>query len=126
MLSREQSSPVAPPVGSPAPVDSPESQRVHPRVPFLGYPFQVQAGRMACSIRMRDLSCGGASGICDTPLDVGSFVIVCLAKTNFVEAEVRWVDRLNVGLRFTTPLDPGLVRRLHQAHGTFVTPRRKR
>ena len=127
MLSREQTSSAAARAGAPeAPAGSPESLRVYPRVPFMGYPFPVQAGRIACSIRMRDLSCGGASGICDEPLDVGSFVIVCLGKEHYVEAEVRWVERMSVGLRFTQPLPPGLVRRLHQAHGTFVTTRRKR
>jgi hypothetical protein len=107
-------------------LDSPESLRVYPRVPFRGYPFPVRANGLACSIRMGDLSCGGASGICDEPLDVGSFVTVCLGKENYVEAEVLWAERMSVRLRFTNPLAPGLVRRLHQAHGTFVTTRTKR
>jgi len=127
MPSREQTSSAAARAGSPeGEGGSPDSLRVHPRVPFMGYPFQVRAGRMTCSIRMRDLSCGGASGICDEPLEIGSFVTVCLTRDHFAEAEVRWVERMSVGLSFTQPLAPGLVRRLHQAHGTFVTTRRKR
>jgi hypothetical protein len=126
MLSREQTSSAAVPVGASELVGgSPESLRLHPRVPFRGYPFQVRAGKMSCSIRLRDLSCGGASGLCDEPLDVGSFVTICLGKEEFVEAEVRWIERMSVGLKFTHPLAPGLVRRLHQTHGTFVTTRRK-
>ena len=127
MPSSEQTSSAAPVLGPPGPVaGSPESLRLYPRIPFRGYPFQIRAGKMTCSIRMRDLSCGGASGLCDEPLDVGSFVIICLGKEQFVEAEVRWVERMSVGLKFTQPLAPGIVRRLHQSHGTFVTTRRKR
>lgn len=74
-----------------------------------------------CSIKLRNLSCGGASGLCDEPLDIGSFVILCLAKGCFVEAEVRWVERMNVGLKFTRPLATATVRRLHHLHGTLVT-----
>ena len=81
---------------------------------------------MCCSIRLRDLSCGGASGLCDEPLDVGAFVIVCFGKQDMVEAEVRWVRMMNVGLKFTQPLAPGFVRRLQQAHGTFVTTRSRK
>lgn len=126
MLSRDHTSSAAARVGAPEPVgDSPEGLRVHPRVPFLGYPFEVRANGMTCWFRMRDLSCGGASGICDEPLDVGSFVTVCLGKEQLVEAEVRWIERMSVGLKFVNPLAPGVVRRLHQAHGTFVTTRKK-
>jgi hypothetical protein len=71
------------------------------------------------------LSCGGASGLCDEPLDVGDFVAVYFAKEQVVEAEVRWVRLMNVGLKFMEPLAPGFVRRLQQAHGTFVTTRSK-
>ena len=78
---------------------------------------------MVCSIRLRDLSAGGASGICDEPLDVGAVVAVCFSKQHIVEAEVRWVRLMNVGLKFMEPLAPGFLRRLQQAHGTFVTTR---
>jgi hypothetical protein len=61
---------------------------------------------MSCSIRMRDLSCGGASGLCDEPLDVGSSVTICLTRDEWIEAEVRWTERTNVGLKFTHPLPP--------------------
>ena len=124
MLSNANNLGTAPGTGTPDPsATSWESLRADPRVPFLGHPLEIRAGGMVCSIRLRDLSCGGASGLCDEALDVGGYVIVCLAKGHEVEAEVRWVRRLNVGLKFTTPLAPGLVRRLHQAHGTFVTTR---
>jgi hypothetical protein len=114
----------APRTETPGPMPAPsEADRVHPRVPFLGCPFPVRAGRTSCSIRLRDLSCGGASGLCDEPLDVGDNVMVCFSKQLIVEAEVRWVRLMAVGLKFTEPLAPGFVRRLQQAHGTFVTTR---
>ena len=127
MSSREQMSSAVAQPGPPVPAGvSVESLRAHPRVPFRGHPFQLRSGRMSCSIRMRDLSCGGASGICDEPLDIGSFITICLAREEWIEAEVRWIERMNVGLKFTQPLLPGLVRRLHQTHGTFVTTRRRK
>lgn len=127
MLSREQSLGAAPRVETPAdPSLSPDEDRDDPRVPFLGYPFELRAGGTVTSIRMRDLSCGGASGLCDEPLDVGAFVTVRFSKDNLVEAEVRWIRLMYVGLKFTQPLAPGFVRRLHQAHGSFVTTRSKK
>ena len=104
---------------------SPAESRVDPRVPFSGYPVQIRAKGTSFSIRMRDLSCGGASGLCDEPLDVGDYVTVCFAREKMAEAQVRWVRLLNVGLKFTRPLSPAFVRRLHQAHGAFVTTRPK-
>jgi hypothetical protein len=75
---------------------------------------------------MRDLSCGGASGLCDEPLDVGALVTVHFSKEQVVEAEVRWIRSMYVGLKFMEPLAPGFVRKLHNAHGTFVTTRSKK
>lgn len=95
------------------------ADRDDPRVPFLGPSFQIRTGGTRCAIRLRDLSCGGASGLCDEPLDVGAFVKVCFDAQHIVEAEVRWVRLMYVGLKFTQPLAPGYLRRLHQAHGTF-------
>jgi hypothetical protein len=110
--------------GTPEPVPaSADGDRVDPRIPFLGQPFEIRASGKACLIRLRDLSCGGASGLCDEPLDVGAFVKIYFDKQHIIEAEVRWVRLMNVGLRFTQPLAPGFVRRLQQAHGTFVTTR---
>ncbi|MGZ8312091.1 MAG: PilZ domain-containing protein [Allosphingosinicella sp.] len=124
MPSNEPGLSAAPRVETPGPDQtSPEFERADPRVPFLGFPIQIRAGALRCSIRLRDLSCGGASGLCDEALDVGAFVTVCLAKGHEVEAEVRWVRMMNVGLKFTDPLAPGFVRRLHQSNGTFVTTR---
>ena len=126
MLSRPTHAGAAPPAKPAGAAVSPESLRLHPRVPFVGCPFKLLAGGRSCSIRMRDLSCGGASGLCEEPLNVGDTVTICLAKEHYIEAEVRWVRLMNVGLKFTQPLAPGLVRRLHQTHGTFVTTRSKR
>jgi hypothetical protein len=127
MLSREHSLGAAPRVETPAPASSsPDDVRDDPRVPFLGYPFELRAGRTTSSIRLRDLSCGGTSGLCDEPLDVGALVTVHFSKEQAVEAEVRWIRLMYVGLKFKQPIAPGFVRRLHQAHGTFVTTRSKK
>ena len=122
MLSREQKLNAAPRVETP---DSarPEDERAHARVPFQGHRVELLAKGKPCSIRIRDLSCGGAAGICDEALDVGAFVTICFAEDHMVDAWVRWVRMMNVGLMFTHPLAPGFVRRLHRGHGTFVTVR---
>lgn len=123
MRSNEPSSSAASTAERPAPVSSQNFTRVEPRIPFSGCPFQIRTPGKRCSIRLRDLSAGGASGLCDEPLDVGHYVKVCFAEQHIVEAEVRWVHRMLVGLKFTKPLAPGLVRRLYQAHGTFTPVR---
>ncbi len=64
--------------------------------------------------------------MCDEPLDVGALVTVHFSKEHVAEAEVRWIRMMYVGLKLTQPLAPGLVRRLHHAHGTFVTTRSKK
>ena len=114
--------PEAPQPASAAPSDA----RAHPRVAFQGYPLEVVAEGKSCSVRVRDLSCGGFSGLCDEALDVGAFVTVCFAEDHMVYAWVRWVRLMNVGLMFSTPLAPGFVRRLHRGHGAFVTVRARK
>lgn len=124
MLSNEHGLGAAPRVETPGSVPvSSDGSRVDPRIPFLGHPFEIRVDGMGRSIRLRDLSCGGASGLCEEPLDIGAFIQVCFDRQHIVEAEVRWVRLMNVGLKFTHPLAPGFVRRLQQAHGTFVTTR---
>lgn len=118
MLSRDENP------GADAPeAEEPKDARAHPRVPFQGYPIDVVAKGRRCSMRVRDLSCGGAAGLCEEALDVGAFVTVCFADDHRVDAWVRWVRLMTVGLMFTRPLAPGFVRRLHKGHGTFVTIR---
>ncbi|MFN3726919.1 MAG: PilZ domain-containing protein [Allosphingosinicella sp.] len=119
-MSREPNSAEAPQAGAAAPG---EDARAHPRVPFQGYRLELLAKGKPCSIRIRDMSCGGAAGLCDEALDVGAFVTVCFSDDHMVDAWVRWVRMTNVGLMFTTPLAPGFVRRLHRGHGSFVTVR---
>ncbi|HEY0327275.1 MAG TPA: PilZ domain-containing protein [Allosphingosinicella sp.] len=98
-------------------------ERAHPRIPFQGYRIDLIAKGKPCSIRIRDMSCGGIAGLCDEALDVGAYVTVRFAEDHLVDAWVRWVRRTNVGLMFTEPLAPGFVRRLHRGHGTFATIR---
>lgn len=125
MASREHNVGAPPPVETPErePATAPQDARAHPRVPFQGYRLELMAKGKPCSIRVRDMSCGGAAGLCDEALDVGAFVTVCFAEDHMVDAWVRWVRMMNVGLMFTRPLAPGFVRRLHRGHGTFVTIR---
>ena len=125
MASREQNAGAAPPMEAPErePATAPQDARAHPRVPFQGYRLELIAKGKPCSIRVRDMSCGGAAGLCDEALNVGEFVTICFADDHTVYAWVRWVRMMNVGLMFAKPLAPGFVRRLHRGHGKFVTIR---
>ena len=112
--------------GKGAPAHLPEDDaRAHPRLPFQGYRLDLLVKGRRCSIRIRDLSCGGASGLCDEPLDVDAFVTLCFSDDHMVDARVRWVRLMNVGFGFAQPLAPGFVRRLHKGHGTFTVVRPK-
>ncbi len=64
--------------------------------------------------------------MCDEPLNIGELVTIHFSKEQVVLAEIRWIRLLYVGLKFTEPLAPGFVRRLHNAHGTFVTTRSRK
>ena len=126
MLGREHN-----PGDAPPPPEAPqrtsrpgEDAREHARLPFQGHCLELLTAKgRACSIRVRDLSCGGAAGLCDEALNVGEFVTICFADDHTVYAWVRWVRMMNVGLMFAKPLAPGFVRRLHRGHGKFVTIR---
>lgn len=98
------------------PEPSPENKRAHVRHPFKGAAFRVRAADRTCEIRLRDLSDGGACGLMCEPLSVGEFVIVEFDTRHQIEAEVCWVRRFLVGLRFTSPLTPTFVERLSQKH----------
>ena len=100
-----------------------DDARAHPRLPFKGHRLDLLVKGRRCSIRIRDLSCGGASGLCDEALDVGAFITLCLSEDHMVDARVRWVRLTNVGFSFARPLAPGFVRRLHRGHGTFAVVR---
>jgi len=87
-------------------------KRAFARHPFRSATFPVRIGASECEIRLKDLSRGGASGLIGEPVRVGDHVVIVFDRHHQVEAEVRWVRRLIVGLTFTNPLSATFVERL--------------
>jgi hypothetical protein len=69
-------------------------------------------------ITLKDLSAGGACGLISEPVSVGDHMVVELDARHQIEAQVRWVRRLLVGLRFTRPLTQTFVESLHARRET--------
>jgi diguanylate cyclase (GGDEF)-like protein len=60
----------------------------------------VHAGGEAVAVRLRNISAGGAMVECDRPLPVETQVVLDLDEAGALEAEVRWCNRGQIGLRF--------------------------
>lgn len=71
-------------------------------------------GKKEFEIRLKDLSRGGACGLVDEPFSVGDYFFIQLAEHQVVEAEVRWVRRVMIGVKFNRILTARLVTRLHE------------
>ena len=60
----------------------------------------LEADGEALPVRLRNISAGGAMVECDRPLPVDAAVHLDLDTGGRLEADVRWCDRGQVGLRF--------------------------
>ena len=63
-------------------------------------------------IRLKDLSCTGAAGLTDAPLQAGQLVSLELEQDVFRSAEVRWTRVAMAGVEFQDPLALDLVERV--------------
>ncbi|MDB5702894.1 MAG: hypothetical protein JWN66_10, partial [Sphingomonas bacterium] len=99
---------------APHPADRRDSRRYS----FRSASFKVRASTRDCDIRLKDLSCTGASGLMCEPVGIGEHVVVEFDAKHQVEAEVCWVRRFLVGLRFTNQLRPGFVERIRERDGS--------
>jgi hypothetical protein len=102
----------------------PADQRLSVRHLFRGEPFTLRIGKKEYALRLKDLSCGGACGLLDEPLAVGDYVMLDLHPGTKAEAEVRWVRRTWVGLRFSRLISPALVAALNEKFATAPDPAR--
>jgi hypothetical protein len=75
--------------------------------------FPVRIGATECEIQLKDVSRGGASGLIGEPVSVGDYMVVELDRNHRVEAQVRWVRRLLVGVTFTNRLSDALAKELN-------------
>ena len=87
-------------------------KRTSVRRSFRSASFKVRMAHGECEIRLKDLSRGGASGLIGEPVRIGDYLVVEFDRRHQVEAEVCWVRRLLVGVRFSNELTPQFVERL--------------
>jgi len=90
----------------------PAEKRIFIRHAFRTVSFKVRTPSGECEMRLKDLSRGGASGLICEPVGVGDHIVLELDRKHQVEAEVCWVRRLLVGVKFTNELTPQFVERL--------------
>jgi hypothetical protein len=91
-------------------------RRREARRDFLGRKILIRQRKALGIMHLRNLSNGGACGITDMPLAVGSLVFVELKRPHFYAAEVVWASNLRIGLALVRPLRPELLDRLHADH----------
>lgn len=96
----------------PAATAEASDNRAFVRLSFRSASFKVRMAGSECEIRLKDLSRGGASGLICEPVGVGDHLVVEFDRRHQVDAEVCWVRRLLVGIRFTNELTPQFVERL--------------
>jgi hypothetical protein len=96
--------------------ERPGDKRAFIRLAFRSASFKVRMAGSECEIRLKDLSRGGASGLICEPVDIGDHVVLEFDRKHQVEAQVCWVRRLLVGLKFTNELTPQFVERLHELY----------
>ena len=80
-----------------------EDRRAYPRV-ALALPAFLQASGERHSVKLIDLSAGGAKLNCPVPISIGSEVILDCG-TFSLAADVRWQEGGFLGLRFSSELD---------------------
>lgn len=90
----------------------PEDKRSFKRHAFRTASFKVRTPSGECEMRLKDLSRGGASGLICEPVGIGDHVVLEFDRRHQVEAQVCWVRRLLVGVKFTNELTPQFVERL--------------
>lgn len=118
-MSRKSSASVAIPPADPADL------RAYFRWDFKGTAFPCRMGKKEFEIRLKDLSRGGACGLVDEPFAVGDFFFIQLSDSLVVEAEVRWVRRVMIGVKFANVLTARIVTRLHEKASAEAAKRRK-
>jgi len=107
-MSGKSSVEIADPAGDPA------DHRAYFRWTFRGTAFPCRAGKKEFEIRLKDLSRGGACGLVDEPMVVGDYFFVHLDDRHVVEAQVCWVRRVMIGVRFNQTLSATFVTGLHE------------
>jgi hypothetical protein len=99
--------------GANAPV---AERRAEMRSDFLGRKIVIRQYRTIGIMHLRNVSRGGACGLTDMPLAVGSLVFMELKRPHFHAAKVVWASNLRIGLALVRPLRPEMLERLQIDH----------
>jgi len=99
--------------GANAPV---AERRSEMRNDFLGRKIVIRQYRAIGIMHLRNLSRGGACGLTDMPLAVGSLVFMELKRPHFHAARVVWASNLRIGLALVRPIRPEMLERLQVDH----------
>lgn len=86
-----------------------DERRQTPRFPLKAKMFLARVDGLPAAITLKNISCGGASGLMSEPITEGTRLVLELDPRTHVEAEVRWVSKMVIGLKFLTPLEPSYV-----------------
>jgi hypothetical protein len=97
-----------------APEGDPTDLRAYFRWQFKGTALPCHMGKKKFELRLKDLSRGGASGLVDEPFALGDYFFIELDAHTTVEAQVVWVRRVMIGVRFNRVLTATFVTRLHE------------
>jgi hypothetical protein len=96
--------------------ERPTDKRAFTRMSFRSASFKVRMVGGECEMRLKDLSRGGASGLICEPVGIGDHIVLEFDRRHQVEAEICWVRRFLVGLKFTNELTPQFVERLSELY----------
>ena len=86
-----------------------QERRAEPRHDCCGLKIIIRERRTLGIIHLRNLSTWGACGITDMPLPVGSRVFLELTKSHYYAADVKWVNRMTIGLQLCRPMRPEIL-----------------
>ena len=92
----------------------PADQRAYFRWQFKGTSFPCRMGKNKFEIRLKDLSRSGACGLVDEPFALGDYFFIELDPHTVVEAQVMWVRRVTIGVKFNRVLTATFVTKVHE------------
>ncbi len=79
--------------------------------------FMVRIAGLPAAITLKDVSVTGASGLMCEPVAAGDRFTIEFDRQHHVEAEVKWIGGMAIGLEFVTPLDPSVVAAIYRKYG---------
>lgn len=103
----------------------PNDLRAYFRWQFKGTAFPCRMGKKKFELRLKDLSRGGACGLIDEPFAIGDYFFMELDPHTVVEAQVVWVRRVMIGVRFNRVLTATFVTKLHERAAEEAAARAK-